>query len=60
MITALNLLEKFEDDVSESMHEFCIDAGSIENIVWFINHSCELSSFVQCVLSSQHDLNHDL
>lgn len=36
--------------------EFCIDAGSVGNISRFINHSCEPNLFVQCVLSSHHDI----
>lgn len=36
--------------------EFCIDAGSTGNIARFINHSCEPNLFVQCVLSSHHDV----
>lgn len=36
--------------------EFCIDAGSSGNIARFINHSCEPNLFVQCVLSSHHDM----
>ncbi|KAI7750991.1 hypothetical protein M8C21_004194 [Ambrosia artemisiifolia] len=36
--------------------EFCIDAGRIGNVARFINHSCEPNLFVQCVLSSHHDL----
>lgn len=38
------------------MPEFCIDAGSTGNIARFINHSCEPNLFVQCVLSSHHDI----
>lgn len=45
------------DDLrSENMPEFCIDAGSTGNIARFINHSCEPNLFVQCVLSSHHDI----
>nr|GFD05969.1 histone-lysine N-methyltransferase, H3 lysine-9 specific SUVH4-like isoform X1 [Tanacetum cinerariifolium] len=33
----------------ESDPEFCIDAGSIGNVARFINHSCDLNLFVQCV-----------
>ncbi|KAK9678085.1 hypothetical protein RND81_11G187000 [Saponaria officinalis] len=36
--------------------EFCIDAGSTGNIARFINHSCEPNLFVQCILSSHHDI----
>ncbi|KAB1201345.1 Histone-lysine N-methyltransferase, H3 lysine-9 specific SUVH4 [Morella rubra] len=40
----------------ESVPEFCIDAGSTGNVARFINHSCEPNLFVQCVLSSHHDI----
>ncbi|XP_021999236.1 histone-lysine N-methyltransferase, H3 lysine-9 specific SUVH4 isoform X2 [Helianthus annuus] len=36
--------------------EFCVDAGRIGNVARFINHSCDPNLFVQCVLSSHHDL----
>ena len=55
-MASVNLLEKSKDDVSESIPEFCVDAGSTGNIARFINHSCEPNLFVQCVLSSHHDL----
>ena len=45
-----------DDQKSESVPEFCIDAGSTGNIARFINHSCEPNLFVQCVLSSHHDV----
>ncbi|WCJ40240.1 Histone-lysine N-methyltransferase H3 lysine-9 specific SUVH4 [Euphorbia peplus] len=45
-----------DDQKSENVPEFCIDAGSTGNIARFINHSCEPNLFVQCVLSSHHDL----
>ncbi|GAB4848623.1 Histone-lysine N-methyltransferase, H3 lysine-9 specific suvh4 [Ancistrocladus abbreviatus] len=45
-----------EERISESAPEFCIDAGSTGNIARFINHSCEPNLFVQCVLSSHHDI----
>ncbi|KAK9276774.1 hypothetical protein L1049_006310 [Liquidambar formosana] len=51
-----NHLEKIDDKVSESAPEFCIDAGSIGNVARFINHSCDPNLFVQCVLSSHHDI----
>ncbi|KAE8021256.1 hypothetical protein FH972_007163 [Carpinus fangiana] len=45
------------DDLrSENIPEFCIDAGSTGNIARFINHCCEPNLFVQCVLSSHHDI----
>ncbi|RDX69107.1 Histone-lysine N-methyltransferase, H3 lysine-9 specific SUVH4, partial [Mucuna pruriens] len=50
-----NLLDKY-DQSSESAPEFCIDAGSTGNIARFINHCCEPNLFVQCVLSTHHDL----
>ncbi|GMH23885.1 hypothetical protein Nepgr_025728 [Nepenthes gracilis] len=49
-------VEKPEEKISESAPEFCIDAGSTGNIARFINHSCEPNLFVQCVLSSHHDI----
>ncbi|KAG6656146.1 histone-lysine N-methyltransferase, H3 lysine-9 specific SUVH4-like isoform X2 [Carya illinoinensis] len=45
-----------DDLKSETVPEFCIDAGSTGNIARFINHSCEPNLFVQCVLSSHHDI----
>ncbi|XP_011024754.1 PREDICTED: histone-lysine N-methyltransferase, H3 lysine-9 specific SUVH4-like [Populus euphratica] len=45
-----------DDQKSESVPEFCIDAVSTGNIARFINHSCEPNLFVQCVLSSHHDV----
>ncbi|KAL5581470.1 hypothetical protein UlMin_013912 [Ulmus minor] len=44
------------DEKSDSIPEFCIDAGSTGNIARFINHSCAPNLFVQCVLSSHHDM----
>lgn len=53
-------------DVSLAMHteknddhsapEFCIDAGSTGNFARFINHSCQPNLFVQCILSSHHEV----
>nr|XP_043625388.1 histone-lysine N-methyltransferase, H3 lysine-9 specific SUVH4-like isoform X2 [Erigeron canadensis] len=40
----------------EKEPEFCIDAGRIGNVARFINHSCDPNLFVQCVLSSHHDV----
>ncbi|XP_024032366.1 histone-lysine N-methyltransferase, H3 lysine-9 specific SUVH4-like, partial [Morus notabilis] len=54
-IAAVNSLDK-HGDRSESVPEFCIDAGSSGNIARFINHSCGPNLFVQCVLSSHHDV----
>lgn len=51
-----NCLDKTEDKIAESVPEFCIDAGISGNIARFINHSCEPNLFVQCVLSSHHDI----
>lgn len=53
---ASSLLEKYDDQDSESAPEFCIDAGSTGNVARFINHCCEPNLFVQCVLSTHHDL----
>lgn len=36
--------------------EFCIDASKFGNVSRFINHGCEPNLFVQCVLSSYHDI----
>jgi hypothetical protein len=54
-VTAINSFDG-DDQKSESVPEFCIDAGSTGNIARFINHSCEPNLFVQCVLSSHHDV----
>ncbi|XP_010682904.2 histone-lysine N-methyltransferase, H3 lysine-9 specific SUVH4 [Beta vulgaris subsp. vulgaris] len=51
-----SLLEKPEEKVVDSNVEFCIDAGVTGNLARFINHSCEPNLFVQCVLSSHHDI----
>lgn len=48
--------EKGFSKLSESEPEFCIDAGSYGNVARYINHSCEPNLFVQCVLSSHHDV----
>ncbi|CAI8613494.1 unnamed protein product [Vicia faba] len=53
---AANLLDKYDDQSPDSAPEFCIDAGSTGNIARFINHCCEPNLFVQCVLSTHHDL----
>ncbi|PKI41169.1 hypothetical protein CRG98_038454 [Punica granatum] len=44
------------DDQRYDAPEFCIDAGPSGNIARFINHSCGPNLYVQCVLSSHHDL----
>ncbi|XP_038994591.1 histone-lysine N-methyltransferase, H3 lysine-9 specific SUVH4-like [Hibiscus syriacus] len=49
-------VDKIDEPRSENVPDFCIDAGSIGNIARFINHSCEPNLFIQCVLSSHHDL----
>lgn len=55
-LPANNSLDGIDDRRSESVPEFCIDACSTGNIARFINHSCEPNLFVQCVLSSHHDI----
>ncbi|XP_021736056.1 histone-lysine N-methyltransferase, H3 lysine-9 specific SUVH4-like [Chenopodium quinoa] len=55
-IPAESAHEKPEEKVVDSMVEFCIDAGVTGNLARFINHSCEPNLFVQCVLSSHHDI----
>lgn len=47
-------LEK--DDDKDNGPEFCIDAGTIGNVARYINHSCQPNLFVQCVLSTHHDI----
>lgn len=54
-VSAINSFDG-DDQKSESVPEFCIDAGSTGNIARFINHSCEPNLFVQCVLSLHHDV----
>ncbi|KAF5741216.1 histone-lysine N-methyltransferase H3 lysine-9 specific SUVH4-like [Tripterygium wilfordii] len=49
-------VEKIDDKMLESDSEFCIHACSHGNVARFINHSCEPNLFVQCVLSSHHDM----
>ncbi|XP_022847561.1 histone-lysine N-methyltransferase, H3 lysine-9 specific SUVH4-like [Olea europaea var. sylvestris] len=46
---------KVDDESSDSV-PFCIDAGQTGNITRFINHSCQPTLFVQCVLSNHHDI----
>lgn len=48
--------DKPDDHKPESVPEFCIDAGLTGNVARFINHSCEPNLFVQCVLSTHHDI----
>nr|GFA47841.1 histone-lysine N-methyltransferase, H3 lysine-9 specific SUVH4-like [Tanacetum cinerariifolium] len=45
-----------EKESIPSEPEFCIEAGSVGNVARFINHSCDPNLFVQCVVSSHHDL----
>ncbi|OVA17371.1 SET domain [Macleaya cordata] len=49
-------LDETDDKKLESVPEFCIDAGRVGNIARFINHSCAPNLFVQCVLSSHHNI----
>lgn len=49
-------MDETVDDKSESVPEYCIDAYSSGNITRYINHSCQPNLFVQCVLSSHHDI----
>lgn len=51
----VSFLTNFDDKMSE-VPEYCIDAGRIGNVARFINHSCQPNLFVQCVLSSHHDI----
>lgn len=55
-VSASNVLPKIDKKSLDSTPEFCIDAGSSGNVARFINHSCEPNLFVQCILSSHHDL----
>lgn len=45
-----------DEALDDGSAEYCIDAGSVGNVARFINHSCQPNLFVQCVLSSHHDL----
>lgn len=44
------------DDKKAEVPEYCIDAGRVGNIARFINHSCQPNLFIQCILSSHHDI----
>ncbi|GAV59500.1 SET domain-containing protein, partial [Cephalotus follicularis] len=55
-VPTIHNLDIPDDQRSENLPEFCIDAGSAGNIARFINHSCEPNLFVQCVLSSHNDI----
>ncbi|KZV42046.1 histone-lysine N-methyltransferase, H3 lysine-9 specific SUVH4 [Dorcoceras hygrometricum] len=48
-------LKKLGEEASESV-PFCIDGGKTGNVARFINHSCQPNLFIQCVLSSHHDI----
>jgi len=50
----MTVLENFDDKKADP--EFCIDAGRVGSVARFINHSCEPNLFVQCVLSTHHDI----
>lgn len=49
-------LPKIDKNTLDGAPEFCLDAGSRGNVARFINHSCEPNLFVQCILSTHHDL----
>ncbi|KAL3500960.1 hypothetical protein ACH5RR_035409 [Cinchona calisaya] len=49
-------IEKIKDGYLEKTPEFCIDASTIGNVSRYINHSCEPNLFVQCILSTHHDV----
>ncbi|XP_061371288.1 histone-lysine N-methyltransferase, H3 lysine-9 specific SUVH4-like [Gastrolobium bilobum] len=49
-------VEKRNEVTTENEPEFSIDANSFGNVVRLINHSCDPNLFVQCVLSSHHDI----
>ncbi|KAK8477179.1 hypothetical protein V6N11_014303, partial [Hibiscus sabdariffa] len=52
-----NLVDEDEETPeSEPEPEFCIDASSFGNVARLINHSCDPNLFVQCILSSHHDV----
>lgn len=53
---AIDPLKKVDVKMDESESEFCIDAGSCGNVTRFINHSCQPNLFVQCILSTHHDI----
>lgn len=53
---AIDPLKKVDVKMDESESEFCIDAGSYGNVTRFINHSCQPNLFVQCILSTHHDI----
>ncbi|XP_061980005.1 histone-lysine N-methyltransferase, H3 lysine-9 specific SUVH4-like isoform X2 [Populus nigra] len=53
---AIDPLKKVDVKMDESESEFCIDAISYGNVTRFINHSCQPNLFVQCILSTHHDI----
>ncbi|KAL5727072.1 [histone H3]-lysine(4) N-trimethyltransferase [Ranunculus cassubicifolius] len=50
------VLDEKSDKKKESEPEFCLDANKVGSVARFINHSCDPNLFVQCVLSSHHDI----
>lgn len=48
--------QKDVEKTSDGGPEYCIDAVSVGNVARFINHSCQPNLFVQCVLSTHHDI----
>ncbi|KAJ8566869.1 hypothetical protein K7X08_019077 [Anisodus acutangulus] len=48
--------QKDVEKASDGGPEYCIDAVSVGNVARFINHSCQPNLFVQCVLSTHHDI----
>ncbi|KAK8715924.1 hypothetical protein V6N13_043249 [Hibiscus sabdariffa] len=55
-VPMIQKMDQIDEQISESVPEFCIDAASIGNIARFINHSCEPNLFIQCVLSAHQDI----
>ncbi|XP_024522726.1 histone-lysine N-methyltransferase, H3 lysine-9 specific SUVH4 [Selaginella moellendorffii] len=45
-----------EDAEHHGQAEFCLDGGECGAVARFINHSCEPNLFIQCVLSTHHDM----
>ncbi|KAJ7555956.1 hypothetical protein O6H91_05G062600 [Diphasiastrum complanatum] len=46
--------EDKKEDIGQA--EYSIDAGKSGNVSRFINHSCDPNLFVQCVLTTHHDV----
>ncbi|KAJ7571199.1 hypothetical protein O6H91_01G154600 [Diphasiastrum complanatum] len=42
--------------IDATQPQFSIDAGNCGSVARFVNHSCDPNLFVQCVLSSHHDV----